>query len=203
MKMRNDAEFSKLDGERECEEPKAASSDGQKYTIACPTTKAWVDSCKKAGGEVCLIKASLYGKLTADDPKQATYTVKAETCVPKPCKKGDNIAQFKSYFINVVCPITGGKNCQMDFTCGSRTGFYVGLVFLSIGAIFLAGLLIAGAGYIIYKRYFSHYLLTSNNGSGSAPFAEYSELAQYEQEDESFISDTSGADEQEEEHSIN
>lgn len=202
-KMNNDNEYSKLQRERECEDPKAESSDGQKYTIACPTTKAWTDSCKKAGGDVCVIKVGVYGKLSPNDPKEATYTLTAESCVPKPCKKGDNIAQFKSYFVNVVCPLSGGKNCKMDFTCASRTGFYVGLVFLSIGAIFLAGLLIAGGGYLIYKRYFSHYWLTANNSSGNAPFAEYSELAQYEQEDESFISDTSGADDQEEEHSIN
>jgi len=199
VKMRNDVEFGRLEDERSCNDPKADSVNGLKYTVKCPTTQKWAEACKRAGGEVCVINVSLLSKLSSSSPQQATFLVEANSCVPKPCKKGDNINEFKNHFVNVVCPLNGATNCKMNFTCKSNAGFVAGMIFLSLAIITMIG----AAGFLIYKRYFSHYSLTSGGLTSTAPFAEYSELAQYEQEDEAFISDTSGIDGQEEEHNIN
>ena len=200
LQLQLNSQYQKLEAERLCYQPEALPKTQHEYIIRCESSKVWQESCVGAGGEVCHVAASVYGRYGGDSSEDATYNWDADICIPVPCKKGNNIKLYEEYFVGYICPLAGLTKCKMDVICGkapAKVGFIIGMIIL---ALVLANL-IGFAGFLLYKRYMAH----RNTEAGSpdaAPFAEYSELAQYEKEDDAFISDTSGIDD-EEEHSIN
>jgi hypothetical protein len=118
-------------------------------------------------------------------------------CLPASCKKGRNLSVIEDAIETHFCSAGSLYNCGVDFKCGSRTGIIVVAVLL--------GLTVAGAaavgGFFIWKRYYA--ANTPPPTATTGDFNEYTELAQYEEEEADIIADTSITGEGEEVHPIN
>jgi hypothetical protein len=200
LQLELDNEFQVQQAQRVCYDPQPVPKANHEYMIRCSSSSAWASACKKAGGDVCQIKASVFGKYGGDSNEDATYKWETDMCVPVACKKGDNIKQYINYFENVLCPIAEFTQCSMSLTCGGASAKSIVIVASILGALAVISL-IGIAGYFTYTRYYITRTPTPASGE-AATFSEYSELAQYEEDE--FINDTSGTQlDGEEEHPIN
>lgn len=180
-KLENDPIFQLFDAQRygQCEAP-VEGPTGER-TIRCNASRTWMDACNNAGGDVCAMNAKGHGRYTGMDDGEHDYLLYTLLCVPLSCKKDENIRDYIWNITKSWCPTFGFSACTMNVNCNhipsSKT---IPIVFALLGFLTLAGGILT-AVYLIYTRYYR--ASSEPHVETGAPFAAYSELAQYEQDD--------------------
>lgn len=199
LQLQTNAHFQDEENKRVCFEPEPVPKVTGEYISRCNSSEAWEKACAAAGGEVCFMKASYFGRYGGVSTEEATYRWETDICIPQACKKGSNLKQATSYFIDTLCPLYDFTKCSMTFTCKNLSARTAVIVGATLGALSIIGIL-SVLIYFVYHRYYMPYSTPMETSAGAPSSAEYSELAQYEEEDDAFINDHAEA---EEEHSLN
>ena len=200
LQLETNAAFQAEENSRVCFAPEPVPKTTDEFIIHCNSSENWENKCKAAGGEVCNLKASVFGRYGGESTQDATYRWDVDTCVPVACKKGSNVPEATRYFTDVWCPLMQLTKCTMTLACGRSSGKSVIIVGATLGALSITALL-SVLIFFLYQRYYRPYSTPVDTTTGAPSSAEYSELAQYEQDD-AFISDH-GAVEGEEQHALN
>lgn len=189
--LEQDPVFQLHDGLRQnmCEGPYPDPKAPTEYAIRCNGTRAWADACSNAGGDVCAMNAKGHGKYGGTDPVEHDYIVYSLLCIPLSCKKDENIKEYIWEQTKVWCPTYGFKACSMSVTCGHVPSKMTGPIVLALfGFLLLVGGILCVV-YFVYTRIYAN--RAQSIPEVPAGLGEYSELAQYEEEDEVAIEDDS------------
>lgn len=191
--------FQLYDSQRQsqCEGPVQNPKTPSEFSIRCNGTQLWMDACSTAGGDVCAMNAQGHGRY-GGEVDEHDYIVYSLLCVPLACKKDENINDYIWEQTKVWCPTYGFKACKMSVNCGHvPSSMTAPIVLALLGFLVLIGGILAVV-YLVYTRYYANRVQPDASEPSSA-FSEYSELAQYEEDDVEIHDSSIGEDVNDEE----